>query len=258
VLFLPAVLWAAERNADRRPPPDEVVDVFSAIDKGQLQVRLVPRDSAQCRVLLRNKMDRPLHVRLPEAFAGVPVLAQPLDGLKRNQSNAPQPLGIGPGQNGLINPGMWNLGNPNRNPNPRGPNMPLPGPMFNIAPEGVARLKFASVCLEHGRPNPRPKFRYEMRPIGEVTQKAGVAEICAMLGQGKIRQRVAQLAAWHLNNDMSWRELANLREKFALGNPPTYTRGELLAARKAAEEAVDLNNQRRKATDGKTDSLSQR
>ena len=46
------------------------------MEKGQIAVKLIPKDSTQCRVLIENKTDKPLTVKLPETFAGVPVLAQ--------------------------------------------------------------------------------------------------------------------------------------------------------------------------------------
>ena len=66
-----------------------------------------------------------------------------------------------------------------------------------------------------------------------------MAEICAMLGRGQISQRVAQLAAWHLNNDVSWKKLTGLRRKLTLGTEPTYSRKELDAGKEAAEKAVE-------------------
>ena len=77
-----------------------------------------------------------------------------------------------------------------------------------------------------------------------------------MLGQGKISQRVAQLAAWHLNNDMSWRQLADLRRRVANGTEPLYTQAELRAGKQAAESAVELAEKRKRPSTGKKGSLS--
>ena len=72
------VLWAAEGRAKTGDyqPGDKTVDMFEAIENGDIAVQLIPKDSTQCRVLIRNKTDQPLNVKLPEAFAGVPALAQ--------------------------------------------------------------------------------------------------------------------------------------------------------------------------------------
>ncbi len=266
VLAVSSILPAAETETDKPLAKGEVVEIFSGIQQGQLDVQLIPRDSRQCRLIIKNNTDKPLSVMLPQAFAGVPVLAQfqpNFPNRNRNQNSAPQAVGIGPGLMGpgLQGPGMMNLrGNRGRNvggPN-AGPNF-FPGPLFNIAPEKVGKLKLSSVCLDYGQPNPRPRIKYAIRPIGSYTDKPGVAEVCAMLGRGEIEQRVAQLAAWHLNNDRSWEQLAGIRDRVALGaGPPTYSRKELQAAQGAAEKAVELAKQRRKSGRGQSDSLSQK
>ncbi len=45
------------------------------MEKGDISVKVIPKDSTQCRVLIENKTDQPLSVKLPDAFAAVPVLA---------------------------------------------------------------------------------------------------------------------------------------------------------------------------------------
>ena len=50
--------------------------MFAAIEKGDISVKLIPKDSTESQVLIKNETDKPLNVKLPDAFAGVPVLAQ--------------------------------------------------------------------------------------------------------------------------------------------------------------------------------------
>jgi hypothetical protein len=228
------------------------VEIFSAQEDGKLEVKLIPKGSADCRVLIKNVSDQPLNVTLPEAFAGVPVLAQQFGAnMMNNSAGAPQQLGIG-------NPFGRNsgLGFPNRGGN-RGGNQMFNVPMgrnnlfpnfgqnfapFNVAPEKVAQLKLKSVCLEHGKPTPRPAMRYEIRPIEAVTDKAEVHELCRMLGRGEVSQRVAQAAAWHLANDMSWQELAALKKRvLPLGRipQPFFAPVELVEGKKAVDEATE-------------------
>jgi hypothetical protein len=105
------------------------------------------------------------------------------------------------------------------------------GGMFNVAPEKVGQFKVATVCLEHGKPDPRPSMKYEIRPIEEATNRPAVADLCRRLGCGEVNQRVAQVAAWHLNNDMSWEELAKKHYKYANGmTKPYFTPDEIRAA----------------------------
>ncbi len=244
-VLLALVLTATSLLAIDRHKGPEVVDVFDAIEKGQIAVEFIPRDSKQCRLLIENKTDKPLSVALPAACAG--VLAQdfgwPPGNDNQQQRQAPQPLGMGPnimGQNGgQQDQGFFNVpGQQQRQQQP-------PHQFFNIPPEKVAKLKFKTVCLEHGKPEPKPKFRYELKRLDEVTKKPGVREICLMLGEGKINQRTAQLAAWHLNNDMSWKKLADIREKMAIGTAPRYTAKELAAGKKAAKKALEVAKKRK-------------
>ena len=89
-------------------------------------------------------------------------------------------------------------------------------------PAKSASYKIATVCLEHGKRDPRPAIPYEIRPLETVTTKPGVAEVLTLLGYGKIDQREAQAAAWHLANGMSWEQLAQKRVQTVLGDGGSY------------------------------------
>lgn len=245
VVWVPAVLLAADpiKGAGKFNPQDDTVDVFEAIQAGQLEATLIAKDASQACLMLRNKTEKPLNVHLPAALGGVPVLAQfnfpfPPNG-QANQGNAnrgPQPLGLG-------NP-LMNLGN-----NPAGNQGNRPGQnfaLFSIAPEKVAQLKLSGVCLQHGWPNPKPQIAYQLQPLDSVTDKPAVCELCAMLARGEIGQRAAQAAAWHLNNDMSWKELKGERLHFAIGRlgEPCFTARELAEAQKAVETATERVNRK--------------
>ncbi|MCL6505244.1 MAG: hypothetical protein K6T86_21420, partial [Pirellulales bacterium] len=113
------------------------------------------------------------------------------------------------------------------------------GGFFNVAAEKVGKFKVACVCLEHGKANPRPSVEYRMVPMAEFTQQPGVAEVCEMLGYGLIDRRAAQAAVWHLNNGMSWDELAAKEIKRADGSRyPYFAAEELRLAMAIAAEAL--------------------
>ncbi|MHA1567401.1 MAG: hypothetical protein ACTSX7_18985, partial [Alphaproteobacteria bacterium] len=81
LLLVATFVSAAERTGKRLKlgqfnPDDKTVEMFTAIEQDQIDVKLIPKDSTQCRVMIENKTDQPLNVKLPDAFAGVPVLAQ--------------------------------------------------------------------------------------------------------------------------------------------------------------------------------------
>ena len=50
--------------------------MFAAIESKDIDVKLIPKDDKESRVIIKNNTRKPLTVKLPDAFAGVPVLAQ--------------------------------------------------------------------------------------------------------------------------------------------------------------------------------------
>jgi len=180
-------------------PQDPSVDVFEGIAAGKVQVKMVVKDSTEARLLVTNNTQQPLNLRLPAAFAGVHVLAQ-LGGGAGGATGGSQGVGGG----GAGGAGGGGAG------------------FFNIAPERVTEIKIPCVCLEHGKPDPRPQLTYEIRPIESVSVHPEVAEVIKLLGEGKLPQRVAQAAAWHYNNNMSWEELAAKQIKRLSGESYPY------------------------------------
>lgn len=245
VLLVPTLVSAAERRGKAlKPgqfnPENQTVEMFEAIESGQIGVRLIPKDSTQSQVMIENKTQKPLNVKLPEAFAGVPVLAQ-IGGMGgmggQRQGGAGQGIGGGMG-------GMGGMG------------MGMGGGMFNVAPEKVGKFKVTTVCLEHGKAEPRPAMKYEIKPIESFTDKPEVHQLCRMIGEGRIPQRVAQVAAWHLNSDMSWQELVAKRYKFANGTSrPYFALQEVRGGMQVSAMATKLAEQRHDSP-GETDSAS--
>jgi hypothetical protein len=202
-LLLTGGATAAERReAPARPDAAKavgdqgVLDLFEAIDAKQVEVKLIPKDATEARIFVTNKTKNPLSVRLPDAFAGVPVLAQRGGAgggrTSGSSSSANQSFGGGMG-GGMMGGGM------------------MGGGMMNIPPEKVAKFKVPTVCLEHGKKDPRPGVAYEIKPLDAVTTKPGVKELLVAMSKSQVSQRAAQAAAWHLANEMSWQELAGKR-----------------------------------------------
>ncbi len=259
VVFVSCLLVAAgptrkAGNADLAKT-GETVEMFSAINDGLIEVQLVPKDSTQCRVVFRNKTDKPLSVKLPEAFAGVPVLAQRGGGIGGGGMGARGGRGggmggyggggYGGGGNQGIGGGMGGMGMGGMGGMGMGG---MGGGFMNVAPEKVEHLNVPVVCLEHGKHDPKPTVKYEIVPIDQFTDKAGVREVCGMLGTGTLPQRVAQVAAWRLNNDMSWEQLATKQLRFANGTRrPYFSPNELKAAMQLVTVATNLAEQRKNA-----------
>ncbi|HUT90940.1 MAG TPA: hypothetical protein VMY37_15670 [Thermoguttaceae bacterium] len=254
---------AADRTAKAPEPALEAVEMFAAIEAGQIGVQLIPKDSTECRVLIENKTKKPLSVKLPNAFAGVPVLAQMgmggggMGGMGGGGMGGMGGGGMGGGGMQTMGGGMGGMGGGMGGGGMMGGMGG--GGMFNVPPEKVGKFKVATVCLEHGKDEPRAAMKYEIKPIGEFTDRVQVHELCRMVGSG-MNQRVAQAAAWHLSNDMSWQELAAKQLRFANGTRAPYFSGqEIRAAMQAATMATQLAERRQQESPGSSmDSLSQK
>lgn len=215
-----AVLLPA--TAPAKAPSDQsegnTVELFSAMDKGQLDVKVIPKNATQVRVLITNKTKVPLNVKLPKAIAAVPVLAQAAGGggggggRSRSSNSANQQQALGGGMMG-------------------GGGMAGGGGMFSIPAEKVGQLKATTVCLEYGKPEPHPTTAYTIKPIEQYTDKPELQELCQLVGTSTLNQRVAQLAAWNLANGLTWEQLSKIEYRFANGTTaPQYSTEEIQLA----------------------------
>jgi hypothetical protein len=248
---LAVVASAAERKKVATTAKADEVEMFAAIERGDIEVKLVAKDDTEANVLIKNKTKRPLNVKLPEAFAGVPVLAQLGAGLGNNNRNDGddnnQNQALGGGMMGGMGGGM-------------GGGM-MGGMGFNVAPEKVGKLKVACVCLEHGKKDPNPRVQYEIKKIDDFTKDAKVHEVLKMLASGKVPQRIAQAATWHFANDMSWDQLA-AKKVNRLGVPDTayFTQAELRTALQLSVAAEKLAEAKKESQQSSSsgESLSKR
>ncbi|MBI2480893.1 MAG: hypothetical protein HYV60_20365 [Planctomycetia bacterium] len=241
-------LVLAEKRTKELPVAEEIraVGLFEAMDKGDVAVRFIPKDATEANVLIENKTDKPLTIKFPEAFAGVPVLAQfggggggfgggggdPGGGLGGGGGGGGQGLG---GGGGGLGGGGGGFGGGGGGFGGGG------GGFFNVAPQKVTKVKVPCVCLEHGKPDPTPRMNYKIVPIDTLTKDPNVIEVCKMLGYGEIPQNAAQAAAWNLANGLSWQELAvkNRVELKTVGYAERFFAPlELVLASRIADEAT--------------------
>lgn len=206
-------LHAAKRRA---LPEGDQVELFAAMQDGQLEVQFIPKDATQAMVMLKNKTKRPLNIKLPEAFAAVPVAAQ-IGGRGGGLGGGGLGggglggggLGGGGGTQQAMGGGMGGMGGGGMGGMGGGGMGGMGGGMFNVKAERVGKFKVATVCLEHGKPDPNPRIPYTLKPIKEFTNDAKVIEVCKMLGYGSVDQLSAQAAAWNLTDGLAWNELAH-------------------------------------------------
>jgi hypothetical protein len=229
VLALAAVSAISLSAADRtgKNAPATSVDLFAGIQSGDLQVKFIPKNDRDANLVITNETKQPLSVKLPDAFVGVPILAQAggggvnrgATGGRNNSNTQNQTVGGGGGGGGFGGGGGG----------------------FNIAPEAAAKIKLPIVCLEHGKKDPASTIPYEIRPVESFTQDDRVKEVLTMLGDGNLDQRAAQAAAWHFSNGMSWDELANKKIHHLQGaDEPYFSRVELQLALQVAARAEML------------------
>jgi len=250
LVAMPAAAFSADRGTKnlRQPNPDDrTVEMFAAIKSGDIEVRLIPKDDTESRVLIKNKTKKPLNVKLPDAFAGVPVLAQNLGGGGRGGRGGGGGLGggsqsMGGGMSGGMMGGGGGMG----------------GGMFNVAPEQVGQFKVATVCLEHGKKEPRPQIPYMIAPLNMVTSKPGVKELLVAMGRGRLDQRATQAAAWHLANGLTWQQLATKRIEHLNGtSEPWFSPQEIRAGMSLAQAAMVEAQKNPPESPGESPSLSE-
>ncbi len=227
------VNWALASPPNQTPGSLQTVEMFQAMRDGQIEVRFIPKDAKEASLLIKNKTDKPLTVKLPDAFAAVPVLAQFDAGGGTRSSTTSTTQALGGGWGGGMMGGWGGMG------------MGMGGGMWNVPPEKVAQLKVPVVCLEHGKPDPRPAIPYQIKPLEEFTNTLGLREVLQALGSGLVSQRVAQAAAWHLQNGMSFQELASKQLRFANGArcsyfSPAEIRAAMQLVAKAKQKAQQL------------------
>lgn len=243
-------------------PAAEKMDLFAAIDAGALSLRIVAHDSKGGNVFFENLSDKPLSINLPAAVAMVQILKQNGNGFFNNQpggnlngnssglsnvmggqqGGSAQSLGSGfgqPGNNNGNNNGFAVGNNANAAP---GANVGIG--FFSIPADRVAQVPFQSVCLNYGKPDPSPRMTYKSVPVESYTQDKVLRETLRMFGRGRHDQTVAQAAAWHLTDKLSWNELAQIK-KFTIpgvftSQVPIFSKSQL----KAAQELVSLATKR--------------
>jgi hypothetical protein len=222
-------------------PSAAQVDLFEAVDEGQVTIKLTPKDALGGTVLIENKTKKPLTVKIPEAVVGISIHAQignqglgnPFGGGGNGALNngAGNPFAGGMGQQmqgGGVGMNMMNQGN-NLLGNGQGNGIQNPGigqqmnpgaGFFSIPAEKVISLTFKSVCLEHGKPEPDASSRYTLIPVSKVSNDPVLYQLLAAVGTGAVDAQAAQAAVWHQANKMSFQELADKMHPQLPGTTP--------------------------------------
>jgi hypothetical protein len=179
--------------------------------------------------MVSNKSDRPLAIKMPRAFAGVPVLAQG-GGLGGGGLGGGGFGGQGGfGQGGQFGQGGFGTGGGQGFGGGFGGGQGFGGGgfggggfggggfggggfgggggVFNIPPGRIGKVQVKTFCLEHGKPDPRPAMKYTIRPLETLSTDPAVEALCQLLANDIIDQGSAQAAAWNIANGLSWESL---------------------------------------------------
>lgn len=209
-------------------------DLLEAERDGLVAVRFVPNDSRSGQVIVTNRTKKPLTLRLPAAFVGVPVLAQ----MGVNQAGAgfgaggigaqPQTVGGGGGLGaGAGGGGFGGMG------------QGAAGAAFSIPPEKSRVVRVRTVCLEHGRAEPQPRHAYRLDRFDSFSSDPSLQGVLEALGRGEISSQVAQAAAWHLSSGLTWDQISNERIDHVIDeDEPFFTAAEILAAKQVVASTL--------------------
>ena len=226
-----AIVVSAASAREPRPrslaAPAETHGLLQAEEAGLVTVKYIPNDSRSAQIVVTNRSERPLTLRLPEVFAGVPVLAQ-------MGGNGGGQAGFGAGGIGAAPQTTGGAGPQNQGMNIGGQQG---GGMFSLPPEKTRVVKVTTVCLEHGKPEPSPIRPYKLVELESYSDDPRLEQLMQSIGKGEVSQKVAQAAAWHIANGLTWQQLAAEKIDHAGGDPdePMFTPFELQAAFRVVE-----------------------
>ena len=258
--MLPSELAAANKSAkaDKKPirvpkynPSYQKVDLFEAMESGQITAKVLPKSAMAGTVLIENKTDKPLNVKVPEAVVAVPIHAQFGGGMggmggggmggmggggMGGGGGGQQAMGGGMGGGGMGGGGMGGGGMGGGAMGGGG------GGFFSIPPEKVVSVPLASVCLEHGKQEPNSRSRYALVPVEKFNSDPVLFQLLSQVGTGKLDSQAAQAAAWHLTDKMSFDQLAAKTDSDVLGvvGNPYFSPDQLAMAKQLLNQAQDL------------------
>ena len=236
----------------------ESTELFGAMADGQIDVLIRTLDESKSNIIVTNKTDKPLAINMPATFSAVPVMRQlgggggfggggqgGRGGGQNGQNQQAIGGGIGGGQGGGgFGGGGGGIGGGGG------------GGVFNIPAGRDGKISVRTVCLEHGTPNPRPQIDYRVAPLSEVTSDPQIGEMCRMLANDEIAQPVAQAAAWHVTDGLTWQEMLvkNRVEKMDGYFERFFTPNDLLFAQQVVTVAAQRAEQRAEFESQQSDS----
>ncbi|HEY3964565.1 MAG TPA: hypothetical protein VGM05_08465 [Planctomycetaceae bacterium] len=230
---------------DPKIPP---VELFDAIEQGLVETTVIAKNSHEANVFVTNKSAATVSIQFPKAVAAVQVLKQ---------------LGFGQPPNGRGNGGVGNNGpggaqsqpvaggqvGANGNQNGPGANMNTIGNgfpngngngVFSVPPQKTVQVPLMTVCLAHGKPEPRARQKYQLVKLETYSSDPVLHETIQLFVSGATDAETAQAAVWHLTDKMSWDDLhAKQIDRLSLDPVPYFGEGKVDAAKELIQQAQD-------------------
>lgn len=217
-LVAPGISADSNKDAKRKVIPAQKVDesldhidVFEGIEKGLLDVKMIPKDAMGGNMLIENKGDKPLNVDFPAAFIGKQVLKQ-FGGQQGGFGGGGQQGGVGGGQQGggggQQQGGGIGGGQQGGGGGFGGQQGGGGGGFFSVPADRVVRVAYRSVCLEHGKPEPTSRMTYRIGKVEEFSSDPVLEETLKLVASGQLDPQAGQAATWHITDKMSWEQLA--------------------------------------------------
>ena len=130
------------------------------------------------------------------------------------------------------------------------------GGFMSIPPEKTIQFPITTVCLNHGKAEPRSKMRYGLVKLEDYTSDPVLQELLEAVGTGKLDsdKQAAQAATWFLTDKMSWEALEAKKIERVGGaeDDPYFSQADLNAARQIVAQA---QSKARKRDAGKVESV---
>jgi hypothetical protein len=202
------------------------LNVFEGMQARQIEVKLTQQNEKSGVMLVRNTTKQPITVEFPAAFVGVHITNANLVARgQAPQSNGQtaQSTGVSisgaPARLAADAPVPDKLGEPQANAKEE----PKPG-QFEVPAGKTIRFPVTSVCLEYGKPEPNAKLPYLIIPVERYSRNPVLHELLPLFAKARVSQKVAQAAAWHVSNGLTWQELAGIMGQGAVPAPMFDTR----------------------------------
>lgn len=205
------------------------IELFEGIENESLSVKMIAKSAEGGHLLIENKTAQPLTVEMPETLVGVHVLGQIGiggglgGGGLGGAGGGAQAVGGGTGVGaGGIDGGVGNLGSGVGG---------AQGGFFSIPADSTVMVPYNSVCLEHGKPEPTSRMTYQVVRTEQFSSDPVLHELLKLVSRKQVPSRIAQAAAWHLADDISWQQLAQMTyDRIGVPDTPHFSAAELAAA----------------------------